>query len=66
MELEDGSSPFNDKEISFQSPVCLEISHFESNVDKFGNRQKKYAAMTKRLVNRHPGIVKQLSLNVKI
>lgn len=50
----------------FQNPICTEISHFENNVDKLGSCQKKRSAVIKRLTNRGPEIVKQLSPHVKI
>lgn len=58
--------PLMMEKVHFLNPVCVETSHFESNVDKLGRSQKTCETMIKRLRNMDPGIVKQLSLKVKI
>ena len=58
--------PLMMEKLHFQNPVCMETSHFENNVDKLGSSQKKCDAMIKRLMNKDPGVVKQLRLHVKI
>lgn len=60
------SPPLMMGKFHFQSPLCTEMSHFENNVDKLGSCQKKRNAAIKRLTNRDPEIVQQLSLHVKI
>lgn len=56
--------PLMTEKFHSQRPVCIETSHSESNVDKLGSSQKKCDAVIK--MTRNPGIVEQLSQNVKI